>query len=199
MPPTRACRRRSARSSTSGSPTGWRRPGRDRLAELDEIVGYHLEQARSYRLALAPDDARTRELGAAGRPPAEGRGDSRARAERTRRPRCACSSAPSALLVDDPARPLRRPGGPHRGGLDRQRGERLRRGKRALQEIAPRLGEVAVLRARLADWQARAFTDPSFTVTAHVAEADAARPRVRGGRQRRRAARRRRPPRSAPR
>jgi class 3 adenylate cyclase/DNA-binding transcriptional ArsR family regulator len=34
----------------------------DRLVELDEIVGYHLEQARAYRLELGPDDARTRAL-----------------------------------------------------------------------------------------------------------------------------------------
>jgi class 3 adenylate cyclase/DNA-binding transcriptional ArsR family regulator len=34
----------------------------DRLADLDEIAGYHLEQARAYRLELAPDDARTRAL-----------------------------------------------------------------------------------------------------------------------------------------
>ena len=34
----------------------------DRLAELDEITGYHLDQARTYRLALGPDDDRTRAL-----------------------------------------------------------------------------------------------------------------------------------------
>ena len=34
----------------------------DRLAELDEITGYHLDQARTYRLALGPDDQRTRGL-----------------------------------------------------------------------------------------------------------------------------------------
>ncbi len=34
----------------------------DRLAELDEIVGYHLDQARTYRLALGPEDERSRGL-----------------------------------------------------------------------------------------------------------------------------------------
>ena len=34
----------------------------DRLADLDEITGYHLDQARTYRLALGPEDDRTRAL-----------------------------------------------------------------------------------------------------------------------------------------
>src|SRR6185369_6770418 len=34
----------------------------DRIADLDEIVGYHLDQARTYRLALGPEDERTRAL-----------------------------------------------------------------------------------------------------------------------------------------
>ena len=53
----------------------------DRLAELDEITGYHLDQARSYRLALGPEDDRTRalalragrRLASAGRRTADGR------------------------------------------------------------------------------------------------------------------------------
>jgi class 3 adenylate cyclase len=34
----------------------------ERIAERDEIVGYHLSQARAYRLALGPDDATTQAL-----------------------------------------------------------------------------------------------------------------------------------------
>src|SRR6185437_8138961 len=44
----------------------------ERVAERDEIVGYHLAQARSYRLALGPDDAHTKALALrAGRRPLE--------------------------------------------------------------------------------------------------------------------------------
>src|SRR6185437_13668110 len=38
----------------------WLEEAGERLAERDEIVGYHLAQARSYRLALGPEDARTK-------------------------------------------------------------------------------------------------------------------------------------------
>ena len=82
--------------------------GQGQLAELDEIAGYHLEQARAYRLALAPDDARTQELARTGRPPAGDRGNPRTRAQRR-----ADGRAPARARRGAPRRrsggPLRRP------------------------------------------------------------------------------------------
>ena len=46
--PTMRCRKRRARTSTSASHPGWREHGTE-LVELDEILGYHLEQACRYR------------------------------------------------------------------------------------------------------------------------------------------------------
>ena len=54
-PPTSGCRRRSARSSTSASPTGSTCAAGDRLIEVEEIVGYHLEQAFRYRTGAGAD------------------------------------------------------------------------------------------------------------------------------------------------
>ena len=70
-PPTTPCPRQRGLTSISASPHGWSQQGAD-LVELDEIVGYHLEQALHYQaeLGLARDEAVTaaavRHLSAAG-------------------------------------------------------------------------------------------------------------------------------------
>ena len=62
MPPTTRCRKRRAPSCTSASQPGSRRRGAE-LVELDELLGYHLEQAYRYRAELGHDDDQTRTLG----------------------------------------------------------------------------------------------------------------------------------------
>ena len=52
---TTPCRRRSAPTCTSGSPTGSPSHGLE-LVELDEVVGYHLEQAARYMRELGRPD-----------------------------------------------------------------------------------------------------------------------------------------------
>ena len=64
------------------------------LVELDEVVGYHLERAYRYRVALGPADEAARELSAACRRAPGGCGSEggcprrRAGGERSPRPRC---------------------------------------------------------------------------------------------------------------
>ena len=57
-PRTRRCRRSSARTSTSASPQ-WLEVA---VPEVEEIRGYHLEQAYRYRAELGPVDERALEL-----------------------------------------------------------------------------------------------------------------------------------------
>jgi hypothetical protein len=150
------------------------RTGQGRLSELDEIVGYHLDQARTYRLDLGPDDARTRalalraggHLGTAGTRAAE-------RDEPVTAVRLLQRS--EVLLVDDLAA---RAEVLHRlieSAWDVSQSEIAAAGARQLALIAPALGEVAVRRAMLAEWTSLAFTDPSFNLNDHVADAAVAR------------------------
>ncbi len=69
---------------------------------MDEITGYHLDQARAYRLALGPDDERTRVLALrAGRRLAAA---GRRTAERDEIPTAVrLLSQAEALLAEDPA------------------------------------------------------------------------------------------------
>ena len=66
-----------------------RRIAGDRGAELEEVIGYHLEQAYRYRSELAPVIERERDLairaGLAWRPPGRGRSSA---ATSPRRPTC---------------------------------------------------------------------------------------------------------------
>ena len=83
MPPTTLSQSRRGRSCTSDSPAGWSERG-DELVELDEILGYHLEQAARYKQELGQPDTALAEragerLAAAGRR-ALWRGDERAAA-----------------------------------------------------------------------------------------------------------------------
>jgi class 3 adenylate cyclase len=130
----------------------------DRIAERDEIVGYHLAQARSYRLALGPDDAATKALAlrAGRRLLVAGR---RAAARDTAEPARRLLTAAADLLVDD----------------DEARYEALLERfwccfetpdnteiARQAEEVGARLGPRPALRARLWGWLTRSFGDPSF-------------------------------------
>ena len=100
-PPTRRCRRRSAPSCTSASPTGSSADAASARVEFDEIVGYHLEQALRYRGELgrsgggrsAPSQAR-----AAERLAPAARSAANARTRRPVRGASTCSPGRSAVL-----------------------------------------------------------------------------------------------------
>ena len=132
----------------------------DRIAERDEIVGYHLAQARSYRLELGPESAMTRSLAlrAGHRLHAAGK---RAAAREDLRPAERLLGEAESLLVDDvPAR--------YEALLDQiaLMFGRDAWGAGALAEraeaLAGEIGGLAVLRARLWSWTSRAYSDPSF-------------------------------------
>ena len=105
MRPTTRSRKRLGRSCTSASPPGSRERGGD-LVELDEVVGYHLEQAYRYRVELGPADEAARGLSerAAERLAAAGDEGGGARATCGRRP--ASSTRAVALYPADDARRL---------------------------------------------------------------------------------------------
>jgi class 3 adenylate cyclase len=132
----------------------------DRLAERDEIIGYHLAQARSYRLALGPDDARTRELAlrAGHRLLAAGR---RAAARDDYDPAQRILREAEALLEEDADARFEAlmvlvdvlGGRDYEGTFEVAQ---------QAEAVAADIGEAAVLRARLWVWAAQSYTDPSF-------------------------------------
>jgi len=144
----------------------------DRLAELDEIMGYHLDQARTYRLALGPDDDHTRalalragrRLAAAGRRAAD-------RDEVTTTTRLLTRA--EVLLTEDPKARfetmLRLLGVVFSD--DYVFSARL---AREAESVAGEIGELAVLRSRLWVSSIRAFTDPEFLLSEHRSATDAA-------------------------
>ena len=144
----------------------------DRLAELDEITGYHLDQARTYRLALGPDDHRTRGLALrAGRRLAAA---GRRTADREEIPTAIrLLSQAEALLVEDPAlrfETLLRL-------LDVAFDTDFVRSTQVASEaesVAAELGELQVRRARLWVSGVRSFSDPTFQITEIRAEAESA-------------------------
>jgi class 3 adenylate cyclase len=132
----------------------------ERLAERDEIVGYHLAQARSYRLALGPDDAHTKALAlrAGHRLLAAGL---LAAAREENEPARRLLREAAALLVEDP--------GARFGALMKLIDvlERLDyAGSLAAAQEAETVGaeidEAAALRARLWVWASTSYLDPSF-------------------------------------
>jgi class 3 adenylate cyclase/DNA-binding transcriptional ArsR family regulator len=144
----------------------------ERLAELDEIVGYHLAQARTYRLALGPDDERTKALArrAGERLLAAGR---RAEARDDYEPAKRLLTEAEALLAEDV-----------RSRYDallmliRVTYQRDYASVLGLARRAERLGEAisdqAALRARTWVWAARSWTDPTFSVADLRPQVDAA-------------------------
>jgi hypothetical protein len=136
-------------------------------------VGYHLDQARAYRLALAPEDDHSRALAL--------RAGHRLAAAGTRAlDRSELSTAArlleraERLLVDDPPARfttlltlIEATGSLQEGSLTLSASE-------AAAAIAPSLGDLAVLRAQIATWMGLTFADPSFTPSDHADEVEAA-------------------------
>jgi len=144
----------------------------DRIADFDEIVGYHLDQARTYRLALGPDDERTRVLGlrAGRRLAAAGR---RASDRDEIRTAIRLLSQAEALLDDDQA--LRFETLLHLVRAAFQDDFTvLSKVSRQLEALGERIGGLAAVRGRLWVAAARAWTDPQFQVSSTRREVEAA-------------------------
>jgi hypothetical protein len=145
----------------------------DRLAELDEIMGYHLDQARAYRLALGPEDEHTRtlalragrRLAAAGRRAAD-REDVRAAAR-------LLSQAEVLLAEDAPVRFETLLTLVHTF-INEDYAAALLAARQA-EAVGAELGELAALRARLWVWTVQAMTDPNFRFSDHRLEVERAR------------------------
>jgi class 3 adenylate cyclase len=145
-------------------------PPGEGIADRDEIVGYHLAQARSYRVALAPEDEHAsslalragRHLLAAGQ---------RAIARDTEVPaRRLLGEAATLLVRDDAARFAALMGqvqcSSEPAGLADVALE--------AQAVGARLGPLQALRATLQVWVTRAFGDPSFAFADMRPEVEAA-------------------------
>jgi class 3 adenylate cyclase/tetratricopeptide (TPR) repeat protein len=133
----------------------------ERLAEVDEIVGYHLDQARTYRLALGPDDERTRALALrAGRRLAAAGLRAEERDELPAAVRLLEHA--EALLVEDAA--ARFDTLVHLVACRWSTGAFGAFAEAAflIAEVAPAVGELAVLRSRLWVGAARGVVDPSY-------------------------------------
>jgi len=144
----------------------------DRVAELDEITGYHLDQARTYRLALGPDDDRTRALALrAGRRLAAA---GRRTAEREEVPTAIrLLSQAEALLVEDPATRFETLLELLDVGFDTDFVFAARVASEA-EVVGAQLGELQERRARLWASGVRSFADPTFQITEIRAEAESA-------------------------
>ena len=144
----------------------------DRLAELDEIAGYHLGQARTYRLDLGPDDERTRALALrAGRRLAAA---GQRTAERDEIPAAVrLLSQAEALLVEEPRTRFDTLLRLVYVGQSADYGATLRAAQRA-EAVAADLGDLAMRRARLWVSVARSNTDPAFKLSEIRAEAESA-------------------------
>jgi class 3 adenylate cyclase len=135
----------------------------ERLAERDEIVGYHLAQARSYRLALGPDDARTKALAlrAGHRLLAAGvRAGERDDYEPAKR----LLSEAETLLAED-AQALFEALMAHVGVLTDSDFVGAVAIARRAEAVGTEISEAAGLRARLWVGATTAFSDPTFSFT----------------------------------
>jgi class 3 adenylate cyclase len=144
----------------------------ERLAELDEIVGYHLAQARTYRLALGPEDGHTKSLAlrAGHRLLAAGQ---RALARDDHKPAARLLGEAEQLLGDDAV-----------GRYDallalvevlgsRDYQAAIRAAVEA-EAVGATISEQAARRARVWVWAGRSWTDPSFAVEALRPQIEAA-------------------------
>ncbi len=144
----------------------------DRLAELDEITGYHLDQARTYRLALGPDDDQTRALAlrAGHRLAAAGRRS----AERDEVPTAVrLLTQAEALLVEDPATRYDALLRLLDVAFDEDLLLSLQMARQA-EAVGAMIGDVELRRARLWTWAIQGFTDPAFQMTDIRAEVESA-------------------------
>jgi hypothetical protein len=144
----------------------------DRLADMDEITGYHLDQARAYRLELGPDDERTRVLAlrAGHRLAAAGRRT----ADREEIPTAVrLLSQAETLLADDPAARFDTLLELVYVGFDEDYLATMRVAERA-QAVAHGLDDLARRRARLWISGVRGFGDPAFILSDTRAETEEA-------------------------
>jgi class 3 adenylate cyclase len=144
----------------------------ERLADLDEIAGYHLEQARAYRLELGPEDARTRALALRAGHRLSAAGVRAADREDTDSARSLLARA-DALLVEDPKARF--------AVLMRFIGEvfvdeyaTAYRAAREAEIVGAAIGPLAVRRASLWVGYGQAMVDPSFVISESRAGAEAA-------------------------
>ncbi len=144
----------------------------DRLAELDEITGYHLDQARTYRLALGPDDERTRALAlrAGRRLAAAGRRNADRDEVQTA---VRLMTQAEALLSEDPAARFATLIDLLYVGFDEDLAASLKVAELA-EEVARAIDDLAVRRAQLWISLVRAFADPSFLISKIRSEAESA-------------------------
>ena len=135
----------------------------DRLADMDEITGYHLDQARAYRLALGPDDERTRVLALrAGRRLAAA---GRRTVDRDEIPTAVrLLSQAEALLAEDPAARFDVLLELVDVGFDEDMLTTMRAAQRA-EAVAEDLDDLARRRARLWISGVRGFSDPAFVLS----------------------------------
>jgi class 3 adenylate cyclase/tetratricopeptide (TPR) repeat protein len=142
----------------------------DRLADIDEIVGYHLDQARLYRLDLGPADDRTRALAlrAGQRLAAAGR---RAAEREENQSSIRLLSQAEALLVEDPAARYDVLILLIDVAFNFDLGANMVRARQAVK-VGAELGEVARRRADLWLSAMRGFVDPSFLLSDIEAEVD---------------------------
>ncbi len=144
----------------------------DRLADADEIVGYHLDQARTYRLALGPADDHIRALGlrAGRRLSAAGR---RAADRDEILPALRLLSRAAELLVEDP--PTRFETLIRLASVSYHNDYALAaRAAREAEVVSANIGELAALRASLWVSSLRSMTDPAFLISETRAQSEAA-------------------------
>ena len=145
----------------------------DRIADVDEIVGYHLDQARVYRLALGPEDERVRALArrAGARLAAAG-----CRAEEREDLHAAVRllDRAQALLVEDPAARITAIIRLADCQFNAQAYGAAAATARLAAEVAPAVGDLAMHRARLWIALTRQATDPTFDSTEGLPEVEAA-------------------------
>ena len=144
----------------------------DRLADLDEITGYHLDQARTYRLDLGPDDDRTRALAlrAGRRLAAAGR---RAAEREENKSSLRLLSQAEALLVEDPAARFETLLLLIDVGFNRDFITNTVWVEQATA-VAATLGDLPRRRAALWAWAIRGHMDPTFLLTDIQADVEAA-------------------------
>src|SRR3954451_19708563 len=144
----------------------------DRLADLDEIVGYHLDQARTYRLDLGPDDDRTQALALRAGQRLEAAGRRAAEREEVQSSIRLLSQA-ETLLVADPATRYDVLILLIDVAFDFDRTANMAWAKEAVK-VGAELGEVPRRRADLWLSAIRGFVDPSFLLSDIGAEVGAA-------------------------
>jgi class 3 adenylate cyclase len=144
----------------------------DRIADLDEIMGYHLDQARTYRLALGPDDDHTRSLSlrAGKRLAAAGR---RAADRDEVTPAIRLLARAEALLIEDPPARFETLLQLLNVGFGQDYAATTQVAISA-ETVAAEIGELAPLRASIWAMGVRSMTDPAFSISVMRSKVEAA-------------------------